>query len=189
MVFLYSAIYGRNLQDTATPGAVRKIAAGCTKNRDPARVCETGADVQTGFGDGTLSHRLRDESGAARHLDTVAARPLRVAHLIHGLGLGGAQQIIRHIVAESDAASYEHLVYAGNDGVFRPDIEAAGARVCVVPRRLRLFDPLWLSALARRMREDRIAVVHTHLFGDNLHGYLAARWAGGIPVIMTLHNT
>jgi len=105
------------------------------------------------------------------------------------MGLGGAQQVIRHIVAASDASSYEYLVYAGHDGVFRPDIEAAGAVVRVVPRRLRLFDPFWLAALSRQMRRDRIEVVHTHLFGDNLHGYLAARLAGDIPVIMTLHNT
>jgi glycosyltransferase involved in cell wall biosynthesis len=37
------------------------------------------------------------------------------------------------------------------------------------------------------MRGDQIDLVHTHLFGDSLHGYLASRRAGRPPVIMTLH--
>jgi len=44
-----------------------------------------------------------------------------------------------------------------------------------------------MRALARAMKRDRIDLVHTHLFGDSLHGYLAARSAGALPVVMTLH--
>jgi glycosyltransferase involved in cell wall biosynthesis len=60
--------------------------------------------------------------------------------------------------------------------------------VRILPRRLPKFDPGWVLRLAAAMREDAIDLVHTHLFGDSLHGYLAARLAGGKPVVMTLHN-
>jgi glycosyltransferase involved in cell wall biosynthesis len=38
------------------------------------------------------------------------------------------------------------------------------------------------------MRDEKPDLVHTHLFGDSLHGYLASRLAGGIPTVMTLHS-
>jgi len=38
------------------------------------------------------------------------------------------------------------------------------------------------------MRRDGIDIVHTHLFGDSLHGFIAAKRSGDLPVVMTLHN-
>ncbi|MDX2169660.1 MAG: glycosyltransferase [Deltaproteobacteria bacterium] len=110
-----------------------------------------------------------------------------VAHCIHGLGLGGAQQVIRHLVAGRSSA-VRHVVYTPEDGLFRAPIEAAGASVRVIPRRWAKLDPSWAFALSRAMRADRVGLVHTHLFGDSLHGVCAARLAGGVPVLVTLHN-
>jgi glycosyltransferase involved in cell wall biosynthesis len=118
---------------------------------------------------------------------------MRVAHCIHGLGLGGAQEIIRQIVAggEEPVASgrggFQYLVYSCEGGAFERRVAAAGATVRLLPRRLPKLDPLWVVALARAMRRDGVDVVHTHLFGDSLHGWLAARAAGRRPVVMTLH--
>jgi glycosyltransferase involved in cell wall biosynthesis len=112
---------------------------------------------------------------------------MRVAHCIHGLGLGGAQEVIRQLVAgRSDG--FRHLVYSCEDGILLPRVAAAGARVRVLPRRLPKLDPGWVVRLARAMRADRVDLVHTHLFGDSLHGFLAARAAGPLPVVMTLHS-
>ena len=112
---------------------------------------------------------------------------MNIAHCIHGLGLGGAQQIIATIVRLSDQRSFRHYVYSCDDGIFAAPLADAGAAVRIIPRRLPKFDPLWLNALGQAMRADRIDLVHTHLFGDTLHGYLAARLAGGVPVVTTLH--
>ena len=112
---------------------------------------------------------------------------MNVAHCIHGLGLGGAQQIIKLIVRGRTGEQFRHMVYSCEDGMFRDEIEKAGATVRIISRRLPKLDPLWAIALARAMRADGIDVVHTHLFGDSLHGYLAARAASNLPVVMTLH--
>ncbi len=112
---------------------------------------------------------------------------MNLAHCIHGLGLGGAQKVIASIVRGRRADDLRYTVYSCNDGVHRREIEEAGATVRVIPRHLPRFDPLWVARLARAMRRDRIDLVHCHLFGDSLHGYLAARLAGGLPVLMTLH--
>ncbi|MEM1206761.1 MAG: glycosyltransferase [Acidobacteriota bacterium] len=113
---------------------------------------------------------------------------LRIVHLIHGLGLGGAQQVIKFIVQER-GDDIEHLVYSCHGGVFQEQIEAAGGRIRILPRRLPKLDPFWVLSMARAMREDGVDIVHGHLFGDTLHGYLACRRAGLAPMVMTLHNS
>lgn len=113
---------------------------------------------------------------------------MNIAHCIHGLGLGGAQQIVRLIVAGGDQDRHRYFVYSSLGGVRRDDVVRAGATVRVIPRHLPKFDPFWAGRLARTLRQDGISLVHTHLFGDSLHGVLAARLAGNLPVIMTVHT-
>jgi glycosyltransferase involved in cell wall biosynthesis len=113
---------------------------------------------------------------------------MRVAHCVHGLGLGGAQKVIAALVrGGGGGGELQHVVYSCDDGVHRAEIEEAGALVRIVPRLVPKLDPLWVVRLARTMRRDGIELVHTHLFGDTLHGYLAARAAGAPPVVATLH--
>jgi glycosyltransferase involved in cell wall biosynthesis len=113
---------------------------------------------------------------------------VNVAHCIHGLGLGGAQQIVRYIVGRAEPRRFRYFVYSSLGGIRRREVEATGATVRVIPRRIPKLDPFWARKLAKAMKRDRIDVVHTHLFGDSLHGYLGAKMAGDLPVIMTLHN-
>ena len=78
-------------------------------------------------------------------------------------------------------------MYSPVGGVFADEVAGAGAVVRVLPRRFPKFDPGWVRTLAGHMRQDDVELVHTHLFGDSLHGYLAARSAGQLPVVTTLH--
>jgi len=127
--------------------------------------------------------RSKDEISRPAH-DRV-----RVAQCIHGLGVGGAQQVVRFIVSDGDTQEFEHYVYTPHGGAFLPDIEAAGATVRIVARVLPKFDPVWIWRLAAQFRRDEIDVVHCHLFGDSLHGYFAARAAGGLPIVITTHSS
>ncbi len=113
---------------------------------------------------------------------------MNVAHCIHGLGPGGAQKILASIVRGGRGGHLRYFVYSCHGGDQRREIENAGAVVRIVPRRFAKLDPTWIKGLARAMRRDAIDIVHTHLFGDSLHGYLAARRAGRLPVVMTLHT-
>ena len=113
---------------------------------------------------------------------------MRIAHCIHGLSLGGAQKVLETIVSSLSSPEFEHFVYCSFDGPVRAGIESSGASVDIIPRRWPKFDPAWVRSLSRAMRTDQIDLVHTHLFGDSLHGFLAARSAGQLPVVMTLHR-
>lgn len=113
--------------------------------------------------------------------------PIHIGLLIHGLGIGGAQQIIKVLVRWGDRQRYRYFVYCCLDGPVRAEIEADGAPVRIIERHLPKIDPGWARKLGRALQDDRIDLVHTHLFGDSLHGYFAARAAGRLPVAMTLH--
>ncbi len=114
---------------------------------------------------------------------------MRIAHLIHGLGLGGAQQVIKFIVQERGAEDFEHLVYSCHGGVFQEQIEEVGGKVRILPRRIPKLDPFWVRGMAKAMVDDRVDIVHGHLFGDSLHGYLAAKRSQRLPMVLTLHNS
>ncbi len=111
---------------------------------------------------------------------------MRVAHFVHGLGLGGAQKVIGTIVAEL-RDRFDFSIFSSNDGVLADELRSAGADIRIVERAIPKLDPIWVARLTRALREDGIDLVHAHLFGDSLHGYFAARRAG-LPIIMTLHN-
>ena len=113
---------------------------------------------------------------------------MTVAHCIHGLDLGGAQQILKTLVQGRNGRDFRYVVYCSVDGAVRADLERDGVPVRVLSRHLSKFDPSWVLKLRREMRRDGVSLVHTHLFGDSLHGYLAARLGGGLPVVMTLHG-
>lgn len=113
---------------------------------------------------------------------------MNVAHCIHGLGPGGAQKVIATILRGRRDDRLRYFIYSCHSGIQHSELTESGATVRIIPRRLAKFDPLWVAGLARAMRRDGIDLVHTHLFGDSLHGALAARLAGGRPVVMTLHT-
>ncbi len=112
---------------------------------------------------------------------------MNIAHAIHGLGLGGAQKVIASIVRGNQDAEVKYFVYACEDGVHHQEIAEAGATVRVIPRHLPKLDPIWAWRLGRTLRRDGIDLLHAHLFGDSLHGYLAGRWFADLPVVLTLH--
>ena len=113
---------------------------------------------------------------------------ITVAHFIHSLDLGGAQQVVRTLATTTRHDGPRHRVYAGGGGVFHDELVRAGTKVNVVPRYIAKFDPFWLGRLAVELRRNPVDLVHTHLFGDSLHGTIAARLAGKPPVVITIHN-
>jgi glycosyltransferase involved in cell wall biosynthesis len=113
----------------------------------------------------------------------------RILHLITQLPIGGAEHLLASIVRHLDADRYESLVCCIQErGELAAMIEAGGVPVICLERRGKRFSFGTVLALARLMREQRIDLVHCHLYHANLYGRLAARLVG-IPAIATVHNT
>jgi glycosyltransferase involved in cell wall biosynthesis len=128
-------------------------------------------------------------STARTNSDSAGSRRIRIAHCIHSLELGGAQQVVKYLVTRGDTESFEHRIFTGKSGEMHSEIANAGVRIDVIKRYLPKIDPLWALRLMNALRNERIDVLHTHLFGDSLHGVAAAVLLGAPPVVVTLHNS
>lgn len=115
-------------------------------------------------------------------------RRLRIGHVIWSLGLGGAEQVVIQLAAESVRRGHEVCVFTLNaPGSFAAHAEAAGVRVVSVAKRGR-YDATVLARLAAAFRRARLDVVHTHLWGAHVWGRLAAAIARVPVAVATEHN-
>jgi len=112
----------------------------------------------------------------------------RVAYVIWSLGLGGAEQVVIRLAAGLDRRRFEPLICCLDErGSFAAQAEQAGIEVVALGKR----GPLDAGAayrLARLLRSRRIQVVHTHLWGGNVWGRLAALWARAPTIVTSEHN-
>jgi glycosyltransferase involved in cell wall biosynthesis len=114
--------------------------------------------------------------------------PLKVAHIVLSLQAGGLEMLVRNLVQSAAMADVSMLVCCLDErGVFADDVEPAGCRVVVLPRK-RGWDLGGIFRLARFFRNEGITVVHTHSLDPMFYGGLAA-WLTGVPTrIHTQHN-
>lgn len=109
--------------------------------------------------------------------------PIRVMYVIWSLGLGGAEQVVIRLATGLDRRRFTPIICCLNDvGAFAHQAQRRGIEVIALSKQRR-YDLLMLWKLARLMRQRRVAIVHTHLWGANCWGRLAA-WMAGVPVII-----
>lgn len=112
---------------------------------------------------------------------------IRIAHIISGLGIGGAERQLVNLMNAINC-SYKALITIGaprEDRTFEEALDSTIDRYSVPVRRRQL--PIGLYRLARTLKRLRINVVHTHMYESNLFGSLAAKLAG-IPVVVTTEH-
>jgi len=132
-----------------------------------------------------LVHQMKELLGA-----DAAGQPARtrVLYVIWSLAMGGAERVVSLLAQHLDRSRYEPRVVCLNDpGVLAMQLEVAGVPVTALRKR----GPVDLRAFWRLVtiiRRERIDLVHTHLWGGNVWGRLAAWWTRR-PVIATEHST
>lgn len=122
-------------------------------------------------------------------------REIRLMHITNDLEIGGVQELLLLLLKNLNKERFR--LYLGTvcaKGELVRDIEDLGVQVRYYPciRRNLLFKwitPYQVFRLSRWMREERIDIVHTHLFLGGLIGRVAALLARVPAVIHTEHNT
>ncbi|WP_251862924.1 glycosyltransferase [Achromobacter sp. Marseille-Q4962] len=118
-----------------------------------------------------------------------AAAPLRVVHVITGLGQGGAESVLFRL-ATYPGQAVEHIVVSLTDeGLYGPRLREAGVAVHALgmPRgRVTAAGFLALRRLIARARPD---AVQTWMYHADLIGGLAARLAGVRAVAWGIRNS
>nr|WP_091657014.1 glycosyltransferase [Massilia sp. PDC64] len=116
---------------------------------------------------------------------------MRIAHVIIGLNVGGAELMLKRLVESYPAASgYSHSVISLTQiGVVGEQMKAAGIPVAVIGMRSALDVPRVLVALVRILRKTRPDVVQTWMYHADLLGGLAARVSGNSNIIWGVRTT
>ena len=114
----------------------------------------------------------------------------RVLHLITRLPIGGAERMLLGVLRNLDATRFDSIVCCIQDrGELAEEVESLGIPVHALGLMERGgFDRQVAPALRRLIREQKVELMHSHLYHANLYGRLAA-WREGIPVIASVHNT
>lgn len=110
-------------------------------------------------------------------------KKIRILHLIPSLNSGGAGVVVETIVSGIDKNKYEVFLCTWENDTK----EVHGVK------RLRLKSKKIISLrtareLSKIIKDNRIHIVHTHLFDADLIGFLATRFCGGIVLISTIHS-
>jgi glycosyltransferase involved in cell wall biosynthesis len=119
--------------------------------------------------------------------------PMRVAHLVDDLGIGGAERLVEVAARVLTPLGVELSVLSLHEAVRSPMVdalEALGVEIVWLPsqRKRSFLDSERLRRVRAALRAGDYDLVQTHLLYANVVGALAAHGAG-IPVVATLHQT
>lgn len=109
-----------------------------------------------------------------------------IVHIIPTLQFGGAEKMVVELIRHQTTAENRFSIITFFDAIPLASELPAGVDVFVVPKKGKL-DVGLISRIANKLQVLQPDVVHTHLFGGDVWGRLAARRLG-IPVITTEHN-
>ena len=115
-------------------------------------------------------------------------RPYHIARIITWLPRGGIERRLVALLPRLNTPPFRvSLVCIRERGPLADELRQAGVPVSVVPLRSRL-DPRGLRALTRWMHEQRVDLVHSHMYRSNVPATIAARLAGVRHVLCQVHN-
>lgn len=123
-------------------------------------------------------------------------RPLRVAHVITRMIVGGAQETVLLAAVLADRTRFEPFVVCGPqtgpEGSLHDEVRRRGVELVVVPELVREVHPRKdarvVPALTRLFRQRDVDVVHTNSSKAGVVGRLAARRASVPRVVHTVHG-
>lgn len=115
--------------------------------------------------------------------------PLRVTHIITELDTGGAETMLYHLLTQGGDDIEAEVISLADIGAVGKHIQALGIPVRALGMRPSFPNPLIILKLARWLRQSRPQVIQTWLYHADFIGGVAAKLAGGIPVVWGLHTT
>lgn len=111
-------------------------------------------------------------------------------HVITTLGPAGAETMLCQIARAMDRSRFENEVVSLTDILDLAErMEGIGVRVRTLDMKKSVPNPVPVMRLAQWIRESKPDVIHTWMYHANLVGALAARLAGGVPVVWGIHHS
>ncbi len=116
----------------------------------------------------------------------MSSSALRVLLAIESSGPGGAENVVLSLAVALRSAGEDPIIATLRPGWMTERAVEAKLPVWIVPQRPGL-DLAWVFAFARRLRRERIDVLHSHEFAMNAFGGAAALLAR-VPALSTIHG-
>jgi len=115
---------------------------------------------------------------------------LNVVHVINSLEIGGAERVLCALVGQTDPLTTKTSIITLLDGgPLKTMLIEEGIDVHSLGMSRRLPSPNAIVQLAKQLARRQPAIVVTWLNHSNLIGGLAARMAGGIPVVWNVRQS
>jgi hypothetical protein len=114
-----------------------------------------------------------------------------ILHIISGLGVGGAELMLKRLVlAQHGNTGYRHRVISlSSIGPVGQQLQELGIDVMAPGMRTPLHAPRTLLRLVRQIKAIRPTVVQTWMYHADLLGGLAARIAGSRNIVWGIRTT
>ncbi len=113
---------------------------------------------------------------------------LNVLYIILNLGQGGAERVVIDLAKTLDRSRFNPTVCCLYDkGPFAEELERENIKVIALNKKRRVELSI-IKKLIGIIRENDIHIVHTHLWGPNFWGRIAAKIAKTPVIIATEHN-
>jgi glycosyltransferase involved in cell wall biosynthesis len=122
----------------------------------------------------------------------VTASPIRICHVIVGLGGGGAERMLERLAVAQTKSGGElavSVVSLSDQGVLGESLAARGIVVHALGWRGLSDIPGMLLRLVSVLRSIRPDIVQTWMYHADLFGGLAARWAGVRQIVWGIRTT
>jgi len=108
----------------------------------------------------------------------------RILQLIGDLNPGGAERLVVSLARALKDNKYHVVICSREMGSLMQNIKDIST--VVLPKR-KLIDPKYILSLCRSVREQRINLIHSHLFGNDLYGFWVSVLTGK-KAILTIHG-
>ncbi len=116
-------------------------------------------------------------------------RKINILYIIWALGLGGAERAVISLAKGLDKARFNPVICCLNwPGEFACEVELENIKVVSLNKKPGV-DLAVINKLINVIRENKIDIVHTHLWGANFWGRIAAKVARVPVIIATEHST
>lgn len=117
---------------------------------------------------------------------------MRVMHLIETMGRSGAERMLvttlRYLEKERFYSTVCYLYKADGERSLLGELHGMGIKVYSLNMKGVSLSIKALKRLVKIIKDEKIDVIHTHLFGANIYGRIAGKVAKVSNIVTTLHN-
>jgi L-malate glycosyltransferase len=113
---------------------------------------------------------------------------LTICHVFSGDLWAGAEVVIFNLLTGlRREAGLRVVALALNEGTLTARLREAGITTHVIPeRRHTVAGIVWRAA--RLLRDERVGIIHSHRYKENVLAWLLARWLGSAELVTTVHG-